>query len=100
MMEGFAGLVVISVFMILWFLPWLIAWNRGHRNTVAIFFVTLLFSWTIIGWFAAFIWAFTNPPDAVVMPSASNAVVVNNGKSESTTGEETPRGRARVTFSE
>jgi hypothetical protein len=42
--------------------PWLIALTRGHHNLAAIFLLNLLLGWTFIGWVAALVWAFTNPP--------------------------------------
>jgi len=45
---------------LLYFLPWLIAFGRGHKNTTAIFVVNLFFGWTFIGWVVALIWAVAN----------------------------------------
>ena len=44
--------------LILYFLPWIIARARGHRNAPAIALTTLFFGWTFIGWGVALIWAF------------------------------------------
>jgi hypothetical protein len=44
-------------FLILSFLPTVIALLRESRSTVGIFLVNLLLGWTVIGWFAALIWA-------------------------------------------
>ena len=41
--------------LLLYFLPTTIA--RDKHNVLAIFLVTLLFGWTVIGWFIALIWA-------------------------------------------
>jgi len=41
--------------MLLYFLPTLI--GRHKANAVGIFFVNLLFGWTVIGWIIALIWA-------------------------------------------
>lgn len=65
----FELLVLLGMFL-LYMLPWVISLMRGHKNKVAIFFVNLFFGATVIGWFIAFIWAFTNP--------AKEVVVVNN----------------------
>lgn len=45
--------------LVMYFLPTLIAMLRGHDNTFAIFLTNLVFGWTVIGWFIAFIWSFT-----------------------------------------
>lgn len=47
--------ILIGFFMVLWFLPALIARRRKHNQTTAIF-VASLFG---ISWIAAIIWAFT-----------------------------------------
>lgn len=60
------ALVAGSIFMVLasgvlalvvYMLPWIIALLRGSKSTVGIFFTSLLFNWSIIGWFITFIWS-------------------------------------------
>lgn len=51
---GFGSLVVMFIG---YFLPWIIALLRGTRSNVGIFFINLLFGWTMIGWVIALIWA-------------------------------------------
>lgn len=43
-----------------YFLPFLIAWRRNHRNETPIGLTNLLLGWTIIGWIIALIWATTD----------------------------------------
>jgi hypothetical protein len=50
-------LAVIAVF---YFIPSIIAANRGHHNTMAIFAINLLAGWAVFGWFYALIWSLTN----------------------------------------
>ena len=52
---------------VVWFLPFIIALMRDHHNKTAIFLLTLLLTWTIIGWFVALIWSFTNKPTVVTI---------------------------------
>ena len=54
------GLVVIGILLGVYFLPWIIAASRGHKNAVAIFMLNLLLGWTALGWIAALVWSFTN----------------------------------------
>lgn len=49
--------LLISVSVVLHFLPTVIALARHHRNRLGIFLVNLLLGWTIFGWVAALIWA-------------------------------------------
>ena len=51
-MSGMAILI-----LLVYFVPFLIANHRGHRNQVPIFFLNLLLGWTIVGWVGALIWA-------------------------------------------
>ena len=44
------------------FLPTIVAALRHSRHTMAIFFINLFLGWTVIGWIAALIWAFTSQP--------------------------------------
>lgn len=48
------------VFLPLYLLPAILAFARGHKNAGAIFMLNLLLGWTIIGWIAAIIWAYTS----------------------------------------
>ena len=50
-------LVLGPLFLIAYFTPFFIATGRKHRFNVAIGFINLLLGWTVIGWFAALIWA-------------------------------------------
>jgi hypothetical protein len=42
-------------------LPAIICCVRNHRNFVAIILIDVLLGWTVAGWIAALIWAFTSP---------------------------------------
>lgn len=50
-----ALLVVIG--LVLYFLPFIIATQRDHRNTIAIALLNLFLGWTLLGWVAALCWA-------------------------------------------
>jgi hypothetical protein len=52
--------LLISSGIVIYAAPALIAHNRSHRNRVAIFACNLLFGWTLLGWGATLVWAFTN----------------------------------------
>ena len=41
----------------LYFLPFIVAWLRGHHNKASIFLLNLFLGWTGIGWVVAFIWS-------------------------------------------
>jgi hypothetical protein len=58
---GYAGLVAVLILLAcVYFVPSVIASNRKHRNTTAIFLVNALFGLTLIGWCVALIWATTD----------------------------------------
>lgn len=48
--------IVVLIFIV-YFVPFLIANHRHHKNQVPIFFLNLIFGWTIIGWVGALVWA-------------------------------------------
>jgi hypothetical protein len=54
-----AGLLVLLVGLFFYFLPFVVALMRGHKNATAIFVLNLLLGWTLIGWVIALVWAFT-----------------------------------------
>lgn len=60
----FAVTFALSVYL----MPSLVAISRKHRNSGAIFVLNLLLGWSVLGWIAAIVWAFTSqePQDRVV----------------------------------
>lgn len=50
-------IALLPVLLIAYFTPLLIAVLRKHRFTTAIGLITFLLGWTVIGWFAAIVWA-------------------------------------------
>lgn len=45
------------IFVILYFIPGMIAYHRRKKNALAITLTNLFFGWTVIGWFGCLIWA-------------------------------------------
>lgn len=73
---GAAGIVLLILVVIFYFLPSVIAGTRNANHQGAIFFINLLFGWTILGWIAALIWAIVEAPEVVANPwSAAPAPV-------------------------
>ncbi|MDQ0393127.1 superinfection immunity protein [Labrys monachus] len=50
---------LLAIILLFYFLPWVIALLRGHRNSTAIFVLNLFLGWTFIGWVVALVWSFT-----------------------------------------
>lgn len=48
-------LIILAVFLAFYFLPTLIASQRNHTSTGAIFLLNFLLGWTFLGWVAALI---------------------------------------------
>ena len=57
---GFATLIVMV--LLAYFVPSVIAGARHHHQTGAILVLNLLLGWTLLGWIAALVWAFTATP--------------------------------------
>jgi Superinfection immunity protein len=54
-------------------IPGIIASLRQHRNSVAIWALTILAGWTFLGWLIAFIWSLTNPtPPQQIIVNTTN----------------------------
>lgn len=71
------GLFAVSVFLYL--LPAFIAWRRHHNNRVAIFCLNFFLGWSLFGWVAALVWAFTNQtPQVIVVDKADVTNVTKN----------------------
>jgi Superinfection immunity protein len=56
---GIAGLVLVVLCLVIYFLPALIGSKRRISASGALFFVNLVFGWTVLGWFLCLIWAAT-----------------------------------------
>ena len=48
----------ITIILLLYFLPAIVAYKRKHRNATAILVLNILLGWTLLGWAIGLIWAF------------------------------------------
>lgn len=53
--------IVFTFMMLVYMIPGLIAYVRGHHNALAIAMTNLVFGWSLLGWGIALVWALTNP---------------------------------------
>ncbi len=60
-------MITLSVLALLYFLPTILAAQRGHGVTL-ILLLNLFFGWTILGWFALLLWALLSTPYYRVYP--------------------------------
>lgn len=56
--SGILALLSFAPLIALYLLPGIVASRRKKANRQAIWVVTILLGWTVIGWIAALIWAF------------------------------------------
>lgn len=72
-MEEFYNLSlwIISIILISYFFPSIIALLKGKSNTTAIIILNIFLGWTFVGWIVALVWAFT-------VDIKSQTVVINN----------------------
>lgn len=60
MLESIASLfILIAVAMAAYMLPSFVAFARGHHQRLAITTLNIFFGWSLLGWVAALVWAFT-----------------------------------------
>jgi len=52
-------IVLIILIFTLYFLPFLIASLRQHKNILAVFLLNFTLGWTFLGWIIALIWSVT-----------------------------------------
>jgi hypothetical protein len=52
-----AELILLTMALVIYFLPALIALLRYHKNKLAIFLLNLFLGWTIIGWVSSLVWS-------------------------------------------
>ncbi|MDB5801774.1 MAG: hypothetical protein JWL63_2713 [Rhodocyclales bacterium] len=56
-----AGFFVLMLCSIIYFLPSMLAKQKGHVSGGSVFLLNLLLGWTVLGWFGALIWAGSGP---------------------------------------
>lgn len=49
--------LLVPLFVVGYFVPYFVAYQRNHKNSSPIFLTTLFLGWTVIGWIVALIWA-------------------------------------------
>jgi hypothetical protein len=54
-------LIALTLLALLYFLPTIVAANRGHA-VAPILLLNLFLGWTVIGWFAMLLWALLSWP--------------------------------------
>ncbi|NDO81704.1 hypothetical protein CJP72_13310 [Citrobacter sp. NCU1] len=54
------GLMLLTVLLVLYLIPSVIAYRRWHRNFKAIFALNILLGWTFLGWIVCLVWSFTS----------------------------------------
>lgn len=70
-------LAFVSLLVLMYFIPAIIAFVRQHHNQFPIFLTNLLFGWTIVIWFVCLIWATTASKTAGNDKVESNLPTVN-----------------------
>jgi len=50
---------VTILLVVLFFLPNIVAYSRGHNSAHAILALNILLGWTVLGWVVAMVWALT-----------------------------------------
>jgi hypothetical protein len=60
-------MLFLTVLALLYFLPTIVAANRGH-GIALILLLNLFLGWTVIGWFALLLWALLSYPGYRVVP--------------------------------
>lgn len=48
---------VLLLALVIFFLPTVIAFGKGHKYSWIILFINVVFGFTLIGWFGALIWS-------------------------------------------
>lgn len=67
--NSLGAFLLLTLMVIIYFIPTLVAGKRGHPQGTPIFLLNLFAGWTFIGWLAALIWS----SSAISEPAASMA---------------------------
>lgn len=55
-----SGIFWVLVGLAVYFMPWMVARSRGHKNAAAIAVLNFFLGWTALGWVIALVWAYTD----------------------------------------
>lgn len=55
-----AGIIIIGLMLMIYFIPAIVAQMRRHRNKDPIIIINLFLGWTFLGWVIALAWAYTD----------------------------------------
>ncbi len=69
-------LILLIVFILPYFIPTFVAYNRKKSNTLGIFMLNLLLGWSLIGWITALVWALSNN-------ESSQQIIINSANPKS-----------------
>ncbi|WP_221227707.1 superinfection immunity protein [Rhodocyclus tenuis] len=56
---GVLGLATIALLILVYFVPAIVAYRRGHHQRNAIAILNLFLGWTLLGWVGALVWSAT-----------------------------------------
>ncbi len=59
-------MITLSILFLLYFLPTIIAADRGH-SVPGVLLLNLFFGWTVIGWFALLLWSLVAAPRYILV---------------------------------
>jgi hypothetical protein len=65
--------VVLLIILILYFLPFIVALMRSHRQTASVFVVNLFLGWSLIGWVVALAMAVSSQGEKTIIVTTSVA---------------------------
>lgn len=68
----FFSIIIILLFILLYFLPGIIACKRDHEYKVPILLLNFLLGWTFIGWAGTLVWAFIDTNGNKILKNNSN----------------------------
>ncbi|HFN4168276.1 superinfection immunity protein [Enterobacter hormaechei] len=74
------GVILLVIMIVLYLLPALIASIRSHKNSTAIWVLTVILGWTGLGWVVALIWSFTNQNDRTLIVNNHEVVLSETKK--------------------
>lgn len=53
-------LAMIAIFLMVYFIPSFVAFNRKHSYKLGILLLNIFLGWTLVGWVAALVWCFVD----------------------------------------
>ena len=72
--------LIFLMFLLIYFLPSMVAFNRRHRQRIAILALNFLLGWTVLFWILSLVWSLTQDVELAHSPTNGTPASPSNSR--------------------